>query len=72
MPEGAQGVAIGIRMRFAALMLGGVMLGLPAAAAAQALPAGAPVELPLTASIPGVFEVELHDSGRVLYQLRVS
>jgi hypothetical protein len=36
------------------------------------LPAGVPVDLPLTATIPGVFEVELHDSGRVLFQLRVS
>ena len=37
-----------------------------------ALPAGTPVEVRLTADIPGVFEVELHDAGKVLYQLRVS
>lgn len=38
----------------------------------QDLPAGVPVEIPLTASIPGGFEVELHDAGRALFQLRVS
>jgi pyruvate/2-oxoglutarate dehydrogenase complex dihydrolipoamide acyltransferase (E2) component len=37
-----------------------------------AIPAGGSVDIPLTASIPGVFEVELHDSGRVLFQLRVA
>ena len=38
----------------------------------QALPAGVAVEIPLTASIPGGFEVELHDAGRALFQLRVA
>ena len=38
----------------------------------QDLPAGVPVEIPLTASIPGGFEVELHDAGRALFQLRVA
>ena len=33
---------------------------------------GAPAELSFAATIPGVFEVELHGSGEVLYQLRVS
>lgn len=37
-----------------------------------AIPAGGSVDVPLTASIPGVFEVELHDSGKVLFQLRVA
>ncbi len=37
-----------------------------------AVPAGGSVDIPLTASIPGVFEVELHDSGKVLFQLRVA
>jgi hypothetical protein len=37
-----------------------------------AIPAGGSVDIPLTASIPGVFEVELHDSGKVLFQLRVA
>jgi glucose/arabinose dehydrogenase len=36
-----------------------------------AIPAGGSVDIPLTADIPGVFEVELHDSGKVLFQLRV-
>lgn len=36
------------------------------------IPAGGSVDIPLTASIPGVFEVELHDSGKVLFQLRVA
>ena len=36
------------------------------------LPAGGSVDIPLTADIPGVFEVELHDSGKVLFQLRVA
>ena len=36
------------------------------------VPAGGSVDIPLTASLPGVFEVELHDSGKVLLQLRVS
>jgi heme/copper-type cytochrome/quinol oxidase subunit 2 len=37
-----------------------------------AIPAGGSVDVPLTATIPGVFEVELHDSGKVLFQLRVA
>ena len=37
-----------------------------------AVPAGGSVDIPLTADIPGVFEVELHDSGKVLLQLRVA
>ena len=37
-----------------------------------AVPAGGSVEIPLTAGIPGVFEVELHDAGKVLFQLRVA
>ncbi len=37
-----------------------------------AVPAGGSVDIPLTAGIPGVFEVELHDSGKVLFQLRVA
>ncbi len=37
-----------------------------------AVPAGGSVDIPLTATIPGVFEVELHDSGKVLFQLRVA
>jgi heme/copper-type cytochrome/quinol oxidase subunit 2 len=37
-----------------------------------AVPAGGSVDIPLTAAIPGVFEVELHDSGKVLFQLRVA
>ena len=37
-----------------------------------AVPAGGTVDIPLTAGIPGVFEVELHDSGKVLFQLRVA
>ena len=36
------------------------------------VPAGKTADIPVTASIPGVFEVELHDSGRVLFQLRVA
>lgn len=36
------------------------------------IPAGGSADVPLTASIPGVFEVELHESGKVLFQLRVS
>jgi hypothetical protein len=32
---------------------------------------GEPAEIVLTADIPGVFEVELHNAGRPLYQLRV-
>ena len=38
----------------------------------QALPAGVPVEIPLHATIPGGFEVELHDAGKALCQLRVA
>lgn len=37
-----------------------------------AVPAGGTVELPLTATIPGGFEVELHESGKALLQLRVA
>jgi glucose/arabinose dehydrogenase len=37
-----------------------------------AIPAGGSVDIPVTATIPGVFEVELHDSGKVLFQLRVA
>jgi hypothetical protein len=37
-----------------------------------AVPAGGSVDIPVTASIPGVFEVELHDAGKVLFQLRVA
>lgn len=37
-----------------------------------AVPAGGSVDIPLTADLPGVFEVELHDSGKVLFQLRVA
>lgn len=36
------------------------------------VPAGGSADLPVTASIPGVFEVELHESGKVLYQLRIA
>ena len=36
------------------------------------IPAGGSVDIPVTATIPGVFEVELHDSGKVLFQLRVA
>lgn len=38
----------------------------------QALPADVPVEIPLVADVPGGYEVELHDAGRALFQLRVS
>lgn len=38
----------------------------------QALPAGVPVEIPLHADVPGGYEVELHEAGRPLFQLRVS
>ena len=37
-----------------------------------AVPAGGSADLPVSATIPGVFEVELHESGKVLYQLRVA
>ena len=37
-----------------------------------AVPAGGSVDIPVDATIPGVFEVELHDSGRLLFQLRVA
>ena len=40
--------------------------------AEQAVPAGGTVDIPVEATIPGVFEVELHDSGKVLFQLRVA
>ena len=33
---------------------------------------GAPAELTFDATIPGVFEVELHDAGTVLLSLQVS
>ncbi len=36
------------------------------------VPAGGTVDIPLTASIPGGFEVELEKSGRTLFQLRVA
>lgn len=36
------------------------------------LAAGAPAELTFDATIPGVFEVELHESGTVLLTLQVS
>jgi hypothetical protein len=35
------------------------------------LAAGTPAELSFTATIPGVFEVELHDAGTVLRSLQV-
>ena len=38
----------------------------------EALPAGVPVEIAFTATIPGGFEVELHDAGLALFQLRVA
>ena len=37
-----------------------------------AVPAGGSVDIALTARVPGVFEVELHDAGKVLLQLRVA
>jgi hypothetical protein len=37
-----------------------------------ALPAGQPARLELAAVIPGQFEVELHEGGRLLFTLRVS
>ena len=37
-----------------------------------ALPAGTPAELSFQATVPGVFEVELHDAGTVLLTLQVS
>ena len=37
-----------------------------------AVPAGGSVDIPVDATIPGVFEVELHDSGKLLFQLRVA
>ena len=33
---------------------------------------GQPAEIAFTADKPGVYEVELHDAGRPMYQLRVS
>ena len=36
------------------------------------IPAGGSTDVSLTATIPGVFEVELHESGKALFQLRVS
>lgn len=33
---------------------------------------GVPAEIAFTADIPGSFEVELHEAGRPLYQLRVA
>ena len=38
----------------------------------EAVPAGGTVDIPVQATIPGVFEVELHDSGKLLFQLRVA
>lgn len=38
----------------------------------QAVPAGSTVDIALTASIPGGFEVELHEAGTALCQLRVA
>jgi hypothetical protein len=35
------------------------------------LPAGRPAELTFEATVPGVFEVELHDAGTVLLTLQV-
>jgi len=37
-----------------------------------ALPAGQPARLELPATIPGQFEVELHEGGQLLFTLRVS
>lgn len=37
-----------------------------------ALEPGTPAELPFDATIPGVFQVELHDAGTVLLTLQVS
>ena len=37
-----------------------------------AVPAGETVDIPLTADIPGGFEVELEETGRLLFQLRVA
>ena len=36
------------------------------------VPAGGTADIPVSATIPGVFEVELHESGKVLFQLRVA
>jgi len=36
------------------------------------VPAGGTVEIPLTADIPGGFEVELEGTGQLLFQLRVA
>ena len=33
---------------------------------------GQPAEISFTADIPGSFEVELHEAGRPLFQLRVA
>ena len=38
----------------------------------KAVAAGGTVEIPFTADIPGGFEVELEESGKTLFQLRVS
>jgi len=37
-----------------------------------ALEPGTPVELPFDATVPGVFELELHEAGTVLLTLQVS
>ena len=37
----------------------------------QPVPAGGAVDIPVTATLPGVFEVELHEAGKALFQLRV-
>jgi hypothetical protein len=36
------------------------------------VPAGGSVDIPLTLTLPGSFEVELHGAGRPLFQLRTS
>jgi hypothetical protein len=36
------------------------------------IPAGGSVDVPLTLTLPGSYEVELHGAGRPLFQLRTS
>lgn len=36
------------------------------------VPAGQSIDIPLTLTLPGSYEVELHDAGRPLFQLRTS
>ncbi|MCW2615657.1 MAG: uncharacterized protein JWN08_2651 [Frankiales bacterium] len=36
------------------------------------VPAGGSVDIPLTLTLPGSFEVELHEAGRPLFQLRTA